>query len=150
MPKTQAQNDDPLAGGQEMSTQQVAFGKVGDFIKGTYVQKKSVKTARGDNFIYQIKGQLGQYHEMDDNKKPVEPAKDVQIGSYYSIWGGKQTIDDLFARCKFGDIVAIQFKEEQPSKTKGNSPFKVFRCLHFGIDDTWAGEDADSTEVMIG
>jgi hypothetical protein len=143
-------NDDPLAGGQEMTTQQVSFGKVGDYIKGTYTAKKLVKTARGDNYIYQLKGQLGEYHEMDENKKPVGDAKDIAVGSYYSVWGGKQAIDDLFARAKFGDIVAIQFTEEQPSKTKGNSPFKVFRCLHFGKDDTYMGEDAESTEVTTG
>ena len=87
---------------------------------------------------------------MDENKKPVGEAKDIKLGSYYSVWGGKQAIDDLFARSQLGDLVGIQFKEELPSKTKGNSPFKVFRCLHFGKDDTWRGEDADSTEVVIG
>ena len=139
---------DPLAGGQEMTTQQVSFGKVGDWFKGTYVGKKVVDTARGKNNLYQLKGQLGEFHEMDADKKPIEPTKNVEAGSFYTVWGGKQSIDDLFARSQLGDIVAIQFKEEQPSKTKGNSPFKVFRCLHFGKDDSWMGEDAESSEII--
>ncbi len=64
------------------------------------------------------------------------------------VWGGKQAIDDLFARSKLGDIVGIQFKEEMESKTKGNAPFKVYRCLTFGRDESWFGEDSQTTEEV--
>ena len=141
---------DPLAGGQEITTKQVTFGKVGDWVKATYVGKKLVDGVNGKVNLYELKGQLGEFHEVDPEKKPIEPAIQIAVGSYYDVWGGKQAIDDLFARSQFGDIVAIQFKESQPSKTKGYANFKVFRCLHFGKDQEWKGEDADSTEVVIG
>ena len=114
---------DPLAGGQEMTTQSVTFGKVGDFIKGTYTGKKLVNNPNkpGEQvYLYELKGWLGQYHNVDGKKNPVDPAVEVESGSYYIIWGGKQTIDDLFGRIKLGDIVGIHFKREDEAKTKGS------------------------------
>lgn len=143
--------DDPLAGGQEMTTQSVTFGKVGDWIKGTYTGKKTVDNPNkpGEKVnLYELKGWLGEYHTVDGKKNPIEPAAEVQAGSYYVVWGGKQAIDDLFARSKLGDIVGIQFKEEMESKTKGNAPFKVYRCLTFGRDESWFGEDSQTTEEV--
>lgn len=141
---------DPLAGGTEMSTQTVTFGKILDFIKGTYTNVKQVQNPNKEGMvnIYELKGQFGQFHAVDGKKNPIEPAIEVQSGSYYTIWGGKQAIDDLFARSKFGDLVAIQFKDEQESKTKGNAPFKIFRCLTYGKDPSWMGEDSGSTETV--
>ena len=141
---------DPLAGGQEMTTQSVTFGKIGDWIKGTYTNVKTVKNPNkeGNVNLYELKGWLGEFHEVDGKKNPIEPAVQVLAGSFYVVWGGKQAIDDLFARSKLGDVVGIQFKEEQESKTKGNAPFKILRCLTFGKDETWAGEDSQSTETV--
>jgi len=136
---------DPLAGGKEMTTQQCSFGKVGDFIKGTYTNKKVVDTQRGKNVLYELKVIIGTYHEIDpETKKGVDPAKEVVAGGFYTVWGGKQAIDDLFARSKLGDIVALQFKDSVPSKTKGNSPFKIFKTLTFGRDPEYFGQDSTS------
>lgn|SRR3990167_3827668 len=141
--------NDPLAGGQEMTTQTVTFGKVGNFIKGTYVGKRAVKNPNNEGMvnIYEVKGILGEFHEVDGKKNPKEPAVGIAEGSFYSIWGGKTAIDDLFGRVRLGEIVAIQFKEEVESKTKGNAPFKVLRCLTFGKDPSYMGQDSSSQEV---
>lgn len=138
---------DPLAGGQELTTQMVGFNKVGDFIKGTYTGKKHVDS-KGVN-LYEIKGDVGQFHQLDDSKKLTEEPVLVEAGAFYNIWGGKSTIDDLFAKSKFGDIVALQFKEEVPSKTKGNNPFKVFKAYTFGPDKNYAGESSDGVEQAV-
>ena len=91
-------NGDPLAGGQEMTTQTVTFGKIGDFIKGTYTGKKSVKNPNKDGMVnlYEVKGAIGLLHSVDGKKNPIEPGNAVQPGSFYVVWGGKQAIDDLF------------------------------------------------------
>ena len=142
---------DPLAGGQEMTTQSVSFGKIGDWIKGTYTNKKLIKNPNKEGmvYLYEVKGVLGQFHNVDGKKNPIEPVVEVRPGAFYIVWGGKQDIDDLFSRSKFGDIVAIQFKEETQSKTKGNAPFKVLRCLTFGRDPEYMGEDSQSEVVSV-
>lgn len=141
---------DPLAGGQEMNTQSVTFGKVGDFIKGTYVGKKVVKTANGEAPLYEVKAETGNFHTVDGKKNPVEPAVKVEKASYYTVWGsfkstaGANAITSLFQRIPFGEIVGIQLAEEIESKTKGNAPFKKFRCLTYGKDSTYMGEDSSA------
>jgi hypothetical protein len=129
-------------GGTEVTTQMVGFNVVGDFIRGTYTGKKHVETK--DVTLYEIKGELGQFHTKDDNGKINTDPTLVEAGAYYQIWGGKNAIDDLFAKSRFGDVVAVQFKLEQPSKTKGYSPFKVFKTLQFGPDASYMGESSDA------
>lgn len=138
---------DPLAGGVELTTQMVGFNKVGDFIRGTYTGKKYVESK--DVHLYEIKGKLGQFHVKDDNGNVVETPVLVEEGEYFNVWGGKTSIDDLFSKVKFGEEVAIQFKLEQPSKTKGYSPFKVFKTLTFGSDPNYMGEDSNSQSSLL-
>jgi hypothetical protein len=151
MSKEKAEANDPLAGGQDQSSQSVTFGKVGDFIKGTYVGKKVVKTSNGEAPLYEVKVQVGRYHAVDGKKNPIEPAVEVQPGAFYSVWGsfkstaGANAITSMFSRIKLGEVVGIQLQEEIESKTKGNAPFKKFRCLTYGIDPTYMGEDSSST-----
>lgn len=131
-------------GGTEVASQAVTFGKPGDFIKGTYTGSKPVKTDLGMTVLYELKGEVGSYHNVDGKKNPIEPAVTVVKGAFYNVWRGREngTIDSLFKKAKLGDIVAIQFKEEQPSKTKGYAPFKVFKTMQFGKDPEYMGEDS--------
>ena len=143
--------NDPLAGGQEMTTQSVTFGKVGDFIKGTYTGKKLIDdpNKKGQKvMIYEVKGMVGGYHAVDKNKLPVEPLIDIMTGSYYIVWGGKQSIDDLFSRSRFGDIVGVHLKDTKPSENKSHADIKIYSVRTFGIDDTWAGEGSQTTEAV--
>lgn len=127
-------------GGKEVTSQAVSFGVPGDFIKGTYTSKKYIESK--DNYLYELKGDVGQYHPLDDTKHPVAEATSVIKGEFYQIWGGKAAIDDLFKKSKFGDIVAVKFEQETPAKTKGNNPFKVFKTMQFGADPDYMGEDS--------
>lgn len=133
---------DPLAGGKEVSTQAVSFGKVGDYIKGTYTGKKTVKTMNGERTLYELKGAVGMFHAVDGKKNPVEPVIEVVPGAYYQVWGGKDEIDGLFAKSRLGDIVAVKFDSEQESKTKGHAPFKKMKTLQFGPDKDYMGEES--------
>lgn len=132
------------AGGTEVTSQAVTFGKPLDFIKGTYTGSKDVKTDLGPTKLYELKGIVGNYHTVDGKKNPVEPAVAVTAGEFYNVWRGRENgaIDGLFRKSKLGDIIAIQFVEEQPAKTKGYAPFKVFKTMQFGKDPSYAGEDS--------
>lgn len=138
---------DPLAGGREVSSSTITFGKVGDFIKGTYVGKKLIQSK--SVYLYELKGMAGVYHTVDGKKNPVEPGVTIEAGAYYQVWGGQSAtsgaakIDELFKKSRFGDIVAIRLDEEVESKTKGNAPFKKYRTLEFGVDPEYAGESSD-------
>lgn len=138
---------DPLAGGVEVTSQSVSFGKVGDFIKGTYTGKKFVDSK--DTYLHEVKGIAGEFHTLDENKAPIAEATKVIAGEYYQVWGGKSAIDDLFKKSQLGDVIAIQFKESNPSKTKGNNPFKVFKTLQFGRDETYMGESSEATSSLL-
>lgn len=140
-------------GGQDVDTQQVGFNVIGDFIKGTYTGKKWVESK--EQFLYELKGIVGTFHVMDDNKKVVEKPVTVAPGAYYNIWGkpkGREgNVDALFKKSAFGDIVAVQFKEETPATKKGNHPFKIFKTKAFGRDKDYMGEDASAVaEVFPG
>ena len=132
-------------GGVEVQSQAITFGKTGDFIKGTYTGSKDVKTDLGPTVLYEIKGDVGSYHNVDGKKNPVEPAVAIVKGEFYNVWRGKEgsIIADLFKKSKLGDIIAIQFKEEKESKTKGYAPFKVYKVMQFGTDLEYAGESSD-------
>lgn len=144
--------EDWAQGGQEVTSQTVTFGKVGDFIKGTFTGEKVVNTANGDTPLYEIKAILGNYHAVDDKKNPIDPPVLVEEGSYYNIWGsfkptsGANAITSLFKKSRVGDIVAIQLEKETPSKTKGNAPFKKYKTLAFGADPNYMGETAEALQ----
>ncbi len=132
-------------GGVEVTSQAVTFGKPGNFIKGTYVGSKPVDTDLGPTILYELKGITGSFNNVDGKKNPVEPAISVEKGVFYNVWRGKEgsVIADLFKKSKLGDIVAIQFKEEKESKTKGYAPFKVYKVMQFGKDPEYMGESSD-------
>lgn len=131
-------------GGTEVTSQAITFGKPLDFIKGTFTGSKDVKTDLGPTKLYELKGIVGSYHTVDAKKNPVEPAVAVKTGEFYDVWRGREggAIDKLFSRSNLGDIISIQFKEEQPSKNKGYAPFKVFKTIQFGADPEYAGESS--------
>jgi len=136
-------------GGTEVASQAVTFGKPGDFIKGTYTGKKMVKANDKDTPLYELKAAVGSFHTVDGKKNPIEPAVIVATGSFYNIWGGKDAIDSLFAKSKLGEIVALQLKEELPSKVKGHAPFKVYKTIQFGKDPEYMGEAADAVAQVF-
>ena len=149
MAKEHVGNIDPLEGGVELSDQAVAFGKIGDFIKGTLTRvERKITTKFGIKDKYEIKGQFGLYHKLKKIRQgvfePTTPPIDVQPGTYHTIWSGKKTIDDLVNRSKVGDIVAFRFESE---KEGDKGTLKIFLAKNYGRDEAWMGEDS-KTEVI--
>lgn len=134
---------DPFAGGQDVKPNQVSFGKKGDFIIGYYSDKKDIQTDRGTTYLYQLVGIEGAFHNTettsDENGNKVikvdEKPTTVNKGEYYSVWGGKDAIDDLFKKASQYQKVGIRFEDAIPSKKKGNSPFKVMKAVMW--DEHW-------------
>jgi hypothetical protein len=121
----------------------VKWGKVGDYIAGTLINVKHIKsTLPGkegqDQKIYEILTEapdenhkdFGQYHELDDKKNALPDATKVKPGKIYLV-GGKFDIDDAMLHAKLGQFVVMKFLEERPNKKKGYNPSKVVQVwLH--------------------
>lgn len=135
---------DVFDGAQEIAPSQVSFGKKGDYIIGYFTGSKEVTTNNGDTKLYELKGIQGEFHvsssSNDDNGNKITTVADkatpVVVGDFYSIWGGKSAIDDLFKKVRLGQKVGVRFEEALPSKKKGNSPFKVMKTVMWDEYDT--------------
>lgn len=145
---------DPLAGGQEETTQSVTFGKIGDFIKGIYTGSSVIDDPNNPGkkvTIYEVKGELGSYHKVDKAKMPIEPPIAILSGSFYILWGGthdpelgrgKKPMDKFFGPKKPGIVVGIRFEETIAAKVKSHSDTKKYLFKTFGVDPNYMGEDS--------
>lgn len=148
---------DAFDGAQEIAPSQVSFGKKGDYIIGYFTGSKDITTNNGDTKLYELKGIQGEFHVSsstnDENgNKVVTIAKEptvIAAGDYYSVWGGKSAVDDLFKKVKIGQKVGVRFEDAIPSKKKGNSPFKVMKTVMWDEMDTSSPMDnvVDSSTV---
>ena len=129
----------------------VSWGKVGDFVEGTLTdvvvrEVQDDKKGLVRKNTYEIKADDGQYHTTDDNKNPVEPPIKCTEGEYFTVWGGKQTIDNGLRKAKIGQKVKMVFAGEGEPKKKGYSGFKLIK-VYLGMMDT---EWLESQEVAAG
>jgi hypothetical protein len=144
---------DVFDGAKDVKPNQVSFAKVGDLIAGYFTGHKDVIGKNGPIKLYEVKGLFGSYHgqeitaDANGNKivKVIEPPVEVVQGEYYTIFGGKDSIDGLFKKAKYGQKVGLRFESATPSKTKGNSPFKVFKTVMWDEIDPDMGASSEET-----
>jgi len=111
----------------------VSWGKVEDFVLGTLIGVKEVKSTLPDRAgqmqkVYSVKVKECSYHVLDDKKQVIEEAVTPDAGSTVSV-GGRSTIDSRMAQVKLGQVFGLKFVEEQASKTKGYNPTKVIKVF---------------------
>lgn len=121
----------------------VKFGKIGDFIKGTLVDVREMKSTMPGKEgqlvkIYELLASIGSFHDIDEEKKPVETPIIIQGGEYWNI-GGKVGIDNQMRNIKTGQIVGFRFDSENPSKQKGFSPTKIIKVYAGAMDPNFDG-----------
>ncbi len=110
-----------------------------DKIMGTLTAKREMKSTipgkEGEMVnIYDLKADVGSFHETDDNKQVIEPAIEVAPGSMWSV-GGKPQIDRQMINIRVGQKVGFKFMESVPSKTKGFAPAKSIKVYTPKNDD---------------
>lgn len=124
----------------EVSSNWVKFNvPMEDKIFGTLVAKRSMKSSipgkeDEDINVYDLKADMGSFHEADDKKQVIEPAITVGAGEIWSI-GGKASIDAQMRNIKVGQKIGFKFIDEKPSKTKGFAPAKYIRVYAPKNDD---------------
>lgn len=109
----------------------VSWSEIGDFVYGTLIGIREVKSTLPDRAgemqkIYDVKVKECRYHVLDDKKRVVEEAVEPAEGDIVSV-GGRKTIDSRMSRVKVGQIFGLKFTEELASKTKGYNPTKVIK-----------------------
>ena len=131
--------------GNEVQSNWVKFNvPMEDKVFGTLIAKRIMKsTIPGkedeDVSVYDLKADMGSFHELDDTKKIVPEAITVNAGEIWSI-GGKTGIDAQMRNIKVGQKIGFKFIDEKPSKTKGFAPAKNIRV--------YAPKNEDGTPQM--
>ena len=147
----------------------VKFSKVGDFIKGTLVDVRQMKSnlpgkEGHKTTVYEIKAQVGEFHDSKTDVDPntgnkvvtiIEPGITVTEGEFWVVGGkddiapdGKQLNAGLttnLRNVKKGQIVGFQFTEIKASKTAGFAPAKIIKVLIGGMDENYMGETSADT-----
>jgi hypothetical protein len=109
----------------EMSSNTVEWGRVGDFMAGTFVKSRhGVETQYGENSIYEFFAERGSFHRITD-KVPAEIPTTINKGESWSIWGRNDFFNAQANSLKPGQVVKITFVEEKKS-SMGN-PAKIIK-----------------------
>ena len=112
-------NDSNFNESSEMSSMTVDWGKVEDFIVGTFVRtRRGIKTQFGTNSIYEIEAEKGSFHKLT-KKVPAKTPTDINKGDLYGVWGRGDIFDGQMNSLKPGQIVKLMYVEDKPS-TMGN------------------------------
>lgn len=119
-------------------------GKIGDRVKGTLLSVKQIESQMPDKkgelvTIYELKALFGEFHDIDENKKPLEVPTVVEQGAMVLV-SGTMGIDNKMRNAKVGDIVGFKFVAETPNKTKGYNATKVVDVFFYGKDEAWLAE----------
>ena len=124
----------------EVPSNWISWGvPIEDKIFGTLISKRTMKSTfpgkEGEEvFIYEMKADMGSFHELDDKKNPVDEPTVIQAGEIWNV-GGKPGIDKQMRNIKIGQKVGLKFIEEVPAKTKGFNPAKLIKVFAPKNDD---------------
>ena len=131
--------------GNEVQSNWVKFNvPMEDKIFGTLIAKRIMKSTipgkeNEDVNVYDLKADMGSFHEADEKKVVIPEAITIQAGDIWSI-GGKTGIDAQMRNIKLGQKIGFKFIDEKPSKTKGFAPAKNIRV--------YAPKNEDGTPQM--
>ena len=150
---------DPFDGAKEVKPSRISFAKIGDYVIGYFTNKKIVDFDNGPTPVYELKGVSGIFHTAknttDENGNKVvkvdEEPVTVDVGDYYTLIGGKETIDQLFKKARLGQKVGVRFEAVKPSKKPGYAGFKVFSPFMWDEQDPdFMGQSAEDIVDQVG
>lgn len=139
------------------------FSKIGDFIHGTLISRelKTITNKDGSTkkqWVFELKCDEGSYHntttdETTGMSKVVDDATTIEKGEYYFV-GSKESIDRQMRHVQNGQKIVFILDSIPPSKTKGNSPFKLIKVKVGPMDPDYAvihqeAVPADEEEIKV-
>ena len=122
----------------EVKSNFISWGKIGDYFVGTFMSKRVVpnnlsETPGAMQTVYEFKMKEGSFHALA-NKIPVADATALNKGDVYSV-GGKVGIDAQMRNIKPATIVGMKFVEEKEPQKKGFNKLKVIKIYTTGEVD---------------
>ena len=119
-------DDNKFGEDAEVKAMNLDWGKVGDFILGTFIKARhNVETQFGPNSIYEILAEKGQYH-MLTKKKPASEPTEVVKGQIYTVWGRGDMFCGIMNGMIPGQVVKLQFVESRETKMGDAKIVKVY------------------------
>ena len=99
--------------GSEMSSLTVDWGKVGDYILGTFVRARhSIDTQFGENSIYEIFAERGQFNRLDNKILTGEVVK-INKDETWAVWGRSDIFNGQMNSLRPGQVVKLVYAEDR-------------------------------------
>jgi hypothetical protein len=116
--------DDNFGPESEVSSNTIDWGKIGDFVVGTFVKARhDIETQYGPNSIYEFYTEKGSFHRLVSGKPEGNPTE-VKKGESWSVWGRNDLFNGQMNSLRPGQVVKLTFVEE--TKGQGN-PAKIIK-----------------------
>lgn len=116
-------DDSKFGADSEMSSNTVDWGKVGDYIVGTFVKSRhGIETQYGQNSIYEFFAEKGQFHGKGSETPTV-----IQKGESWAVWGRNELFNSQLNSLRPGQIVKLQYVEDQ--KSRMGNPAKIIKIF---------------------
>lgn len=149
--KNATQEDDIFNAENKLESGRVQWGKIGDKVSGTYIDKREIKYDDGKTgYVYELIASGGEYHAISDdetgNAVIAEQATKIESGDYVRV-AGKKGIDDEMKKVKIGQKVGLRF-EGMGKKVAGKKPFKDVKVYRGAMDEKWLAEQNQSDDVF--
>lgn len=137
-----------MAGLNEVKSQWIKWGKVGDWIRGTLTDVREMENQNADRAgemvkVYEFIASGGSFHFFEKVNGVVTVDEQPTLLEKGSIWtvGGKAGIDNQMRNVKIGQTFGMRFAEEKPNaKNKSYSPTKVIKVLVGEMDPEYQGQ----------
>lgn len=142
---------------EEVQSNWVGWGKVGNTIKGTLIgvgKMKSKYPDKPDQAFYEIKVTEGEFNNVDKKTKVcIEPSIVVQAGDIYNV-GGRLVIDRQMKNIRLGTKIRLRYTEDKASKEESHSDQKIIKVLVVRdannqpvMDQVWLDEQTNEAAV---
>lgn len=115
------------------------FGKIGNVIRGTLVgvsERESSIVPGKMQKIYEIKAELGYFHDIVDKKVADEPTE-LNTGEAYFV-GGKKIIDNSMRGVRIGQRVELRYTAD--FEMKGGNVAKTIEVKVGDMDPDYSAE----------
>ncbi len=139
-------DQDPMAGmeKQEAKYNNLKFGKVGDWFRGTLVEnsrtivnqlspKKELQT------IFEFMATGGSFHNIVKKQIDANPTI-IAKGDFWSYITSNGIILSQLKKAKLGQIIGLRFTESKPSKIAGQDASKIISVYIGGMDPEYQGQ----------
>ncbi len=138
---------DPFAGMQEVKSQWIKWGMVGDWLLGTLTgvseQESQFAEKQGEMVkVYEFMAHGGSFHyfeKVNGVVKTDDVPTQLEAGSIWTI-GGRKAIDTQMRNVKIGQKFGMRFTAENPNKNKSFSPTKVVKVMIGEMDPNYQGQ----------